>query len=686
MDKEYKLSLLVTASTSAASRAVKGLETQLEKLSRKGGAGGFLAGFGGTALTSLQFGLSAAGRGISLLGQTGMAVFRGLWGGMSWLAGGVKAILGGAFSLVTGTLKTMGIAAAATAGAVYAAVKAMGPASFMEDAMTQMIVLLGSADKAKARMAWIKDFEMKTPFDIKQLTTAANLMESFGVFSKRNLTAFGNAASAFRQQITDIIMPMSKLRQGLFEGESLGRFGITRQALKGEGVQFGKQGNLLTPGPEAFEATIRFLEKRFGGLMSKTAQNWSGLLSTISSRWFQLWANFGEGALKYGKGALKAIIDTFDFINAKIRSIDWRGPGNALLIGFTAASALVKDLFDPARRKAIFADVATFGKGLWDAAKMVPEALLQSLGGTLDNFFTNFGTLASNFADVLKAAFEFGAAALEVAVGAMSEKFKWNIGLGVEKMLQGKGVGWETTKADIALQMQAAQNIAGRAAPGSDLMRGVKTPAEAAARLGVLGQATGRDLVGATKAEYDRLLSEHWGAPGAGRLATAGKGLATAAAGMGRGLVGTLDVKPLKPALGAAGGAVAGLLDAQFFGRLEAAAATVAMQALRDRTPRTYAAQYLRSRSNIGQETWQTVTLTEAQAQAKRGQAGWRVGAPNSLAGDIAAGQPGRTRDDDAMRRVIEAGDGTKANTRDMLNELRRMVQPLESIAAWLKG
>ncbi len=415
MGKQYNLSLVIDAATAKAMTKIRGLETALGKVGAGGGLKGLSAGGLGLGLSGLRLGIGGIGGALSsvtsLAGgflSVGRMAFSALLAPVRMLASAISSIVGGAIKGVGILLKGMAVGFGAAVGAVYGAVKAMAPAGFLEGANIQMETLLGSADKARQRMAWLKDFETKTPFDLKQLVTAANLMESFGVYSERSLKAFGNAASAFGQQITEVVGPMTKLKQGMFDSRSLGAFGITREALAGEGVQFGAGGDLQTPGLEAYDAALRYMEKRFDGLMDRQAKSWNGLLSTMSSRWFTLWGNLGQGALRYGKGALDEIIKGFDFLNAKALEVDWSGIGEKLVKGFATARQIMFDLFDQAKRQEMVGAAKETLSLLPKALGDVGRALVKDIGATLGNVLANIKPIGAWLMDGLQGAFRFG--------------------------------------------------------------------------------------------------------------------------------------------------------------------------------------------------------------------------------------------------------------------------------------
>jgi len=413
------LRLVIDASTARAVGKIARLQLQLGRLQKQGGLRGLGAGGLLTGLGAAKIGV--AGLGASLSAATALAggfmsvgtmAFRAVMMPVKLLASAVSGVLGGALRGVRLLTKTTMAALAAGIGSVWAGLKAMKPSGFMEQANLTMNIMMKNVDKAKSRMKWLTEFEIRTPFNIKELIQGANLFEAFGLFSKRTMEAAGDAASAFGKRIVDIVPVLAKLKSGIWETESLALFGITREKMRDYGLKFDPQGTLKSSGEEAFVATIGMIEKQYGGMMAKVAKTWNGLLSTISSRWFMMWANMGQGALPYLKPVLSEIIGVFDVVNQKMLSIDWSDVGTKLLLGVKTAGQVIKDLFDPIRRGEMKLAISETLERLPAALKAVGLGIAQDIASTLLSVLDSIRPLGAWFLDGLQGVFRFGAALL----------------------------------------------------------------------------------------------------------------------------------------------------------------------------------------------------------------------------------------------------------------------------------
>lgn len=490
----FRLSVVIGASTTEAVSAIHGLETRLRHLQSQGGVRGGLAGGLATGLSGIRVGVSALGSTLSTasmafgaLGMAGRLAFGTVMLPLRVLTHAVSAGLRLAVGIGKTALAGLGAAAAAAGGAVYAAVKALGPAANRERTAVSWEVLLGSPQKAQKRVGFLKQFEAETPFDFREVDQGARLMQTFGIYSQRTLRIVGDAVSAFGKRIDDAVGPLSKLRQGLFESESLGLIGITRESLRAEGVRFGAQGNLETPGVEAYEAALRSLEKRFGGMMARISRTWEGLMSTLGSSWDNLWATLGERALGPAKGVLREIIGTVDDLARRAAGFEIPGLGKAV-VAARMLRTLIGDLFDRQKR----GELADAGM---ETARRVPEflgglglELVGELGTLFGNFVTNFGGVVSLMGNVFVGAWRVGVALLREAWSAMSSE----------------------AHDKIAMAFEASPLYLGRSKPTTERVAAAEKTAigETFRTPGAAGWRTGRNTPGLRNAWSARTLTE----------------------------------------------------------------------------------------------------------------------------------------------------------------------------------
>lgn len=323
--KTYKLSLLVTADTASAAAHIGRLEKKLKNLAVRGGIGGATVNIGAKALGGLKGAVSTAGGMLSgLLGIAGK-VTSGIFWGFKKLAG----FIGGAFSFAikgaTRLVKYLGIAAGAATAAVYGAVKALGPAGSIEKYSIQLEVMLGTAEKARQRLQYLRQFASTTPFQLPQVVEAANLMEAFGVFSKRSFTAAGDAAAAFSKDLTEIVRSLGYLSTGRTGEalESLARIGVTRPKLAKMGVEFSKTGELQSSVQAAMDAVIIYMERNFGGMMKRQSRTFFGAMSNLKDAVWNAFADAGKGVVGYATEAVRMISEAVSLVGKRVAEFDW---------------------------------------------------------------------------------------------------------------------------------------------------------------------------------------------------------------------------------------------------------------------------------------------------------------------------------------------------------------------------
>ena len=140
---------------------------------------------------------------------------------------GVIAKLGGAVGSVgLGAALAAAAAGAVALGAGLAFIKdASGKAAGIESLTMQFETLLGSADKAKERMAEIKRFAASTPFEVANLSETSKLLQTLGgdmLATGAGLRMVGDAASIAGQPIQEVGLHMGRLFNAITSGTSAG--------------------------------------------------------------------------------------------------------------------------------------------------------------------------------------------------------------------------------------------------------------------------------------------------------------------------------------------------------------------------------------------------------------------------------------------------------------------------------
>lgn len=132
---QYKLSLIVTASTAPASWGAAQVSAR-----------------GGRLLTGLF--------------KVAKGVVGGIASGFRKAAKVVTGVFAFAIETATRLVKYLGIAAGAATAAIWGAITALSPAGSIEKYTIQLEVMLGTAEKAQQGLTYLRKFASTTPFQL----------------------------------------------------------------------------------------------------------------------------------------------------------------------------------------------------------------------------------------------------------------------------------------------------------------------------------------------------------------------------------------------------------------------------------------------------------------------------------------------------------------------------------------
>lgn len=188
---------------------------------------------------------------------------------------------------------------AATAGGVIAAiggiVKGVASNAEFERYETQFGVLLGSTDKAKARLQDLAKFGAQTPFELPEVVKADKILQGFGLHSEEAAKKFGfsgeqirtiagDVASGTGSSFEEMSLLLGKFSAGA-TGEAISRMaelGIaSRQDLAKMGLEFDKSGALLSPLPKAMNVVLQLMKDKYGGMMQAQSSTFEGMISNL---------------------------------------------------------------------------------------------------------------------------------------------------------------------------------------------------------------------------------------------------------------------------------------------------------------------------------------------------------------------------------------------------------------------
>lgn len=153
-----------------------------------------------------------------------------------------------------------------------------------------------AAEEAKVRLAELNKFGAETPFELPQLAQAEKVLLGFGLTGQRALQLTGKSAADLRTIIGDVsagvgvdfgelAVTFGKFSTGA-TGEAIARLQelgiVTKEELRGMGVEFDKAGSLVSPVPQALTAAITIAQQKFGGGMAQLSQTFEGRMSTLA--------------------------------------------------------------------------------------------------------------------------------------------------------------------------------------------------------------------------------------------------------------------------------------------------------------------------------------------------------------------------------------------------------------------
>ena len=246
-------------------------------------------------------GANEAAAGLRSVGAARKDLETGGSGGLSGLTGALKSasegagVLKGALSTAAGVV--LGGAIESLAGGIAGIGKAMLDSNAEFERYTvQLTTLTGSSLKAKATLKELADFGASTPFELPEIARAEKVLLGFGLTGQRAIEKTGRNSKELRsiagdiaagtgQSFEDVSTLIGKFSSGA-TGEAISRFQelgiVTKEQLKGVGIEFDKAGSLTSPLDKALKATLDLAGDKFGGGMKALSNTFEGQLSTLS--------------------------------------------------------------------------------------------------------------------------------------------------------------------------------------------------------------------------------------------------------------------------------------------------------------------------------------------------------------------------------------------------------------------
>jgi len=226
-----------------------------------------------------------------------------------------------------------GLKFAAAVGAATAAMAAFAAIKFVKDSSKAAAdfekmgagfeILLGSAEKAQARLAAIQKMSMATPFEPKELIEASKTLQALGGDAAAigdGLDMIGDAAAITGKDLQVIAENVAKVFQGLTAGGEAGEavnqlmlmvpgFDKVAAGIKETVVEMRKGDRAFMTQAEALEVIQKGFVETAGGMV-KLANTVGGKVSTMRGHLDMLRIAFGTGINRGLATGLDAMNDT----------------------------------------------------------------------------------------------------------------------------------------------------------------------------------------------------------------------------------------------------------------------------------------------------------------------------------------------------------------------------------------
>lgn len=223
-------------------------------------------------------------------------------------------------SLLANRLATAMVAAGTlAAGALAGLGKAViATSAKFEGYQTSLETIEGSAEKAKAAMAWVSNFAAKTPYELDGVTEAFIKLRAYGFDPMDGtLKTLGDTASAMNKPLMQAVEAFADA--ATFEFERLKEFGI-KSSQKGDQVTFRWQQNgkemtktVKKNGKEVTKFLLDTFGNRFNNAMERQSKTWNGMMSNLGDSWDDFKRRIGDaGFFDAAKRRLKGVLDYVD--------------------------------------------------------------------------------------------------------------------------------------------------------------------------------------------------------------------------------------------------------------------------------------------------------------------------------------------------------------------------------------
>ena len=289
----------------------------------------------------------------------------------------------------------------------------------LESSKVSWGVLLGSSEAAEKQLKTLYGFAATTPFEFPEVEKASRLLQTFGgeaLNTEASLKLVGDIAAGVGQPFADVAMWTGRMYDAIKSGRPFGEAAARLQemgAMSGETrarlEALQKEGKA---GPEIWGEFAASMG-RFGGMMEKQSQTFSGRLSTLRDTLNMFAATAGKpifDLLSRGLGRLNAALASPALTNF-VQSLSQRLVGAIEAIGRSRGLQLLRDAvttFQQAFRGQWFGAATTeingfvrlvgvWGTQLGGIVKAVRTLFSGEEDATLSNFLVNMTTTFGRF-------------------------------------------------------------------------------------------------------------------------------------------------------------------------------------------------------------------------------------------------------------------------------------------------
>jgi tape measure domain-containing protein len=238
--------------------------------------------------------------------------------------------IGGAVRTVTGGLAQFGLAvqgvqtAAALITAPFRGV--IETAAEFEKLGLRLEALEGSAAGAAKAMAWVRDFAVKTPLEVRDVADAYAALKNVGIDptagALQALTDANAKAGGSAQQLGNVVLAVSQMwgkariqteEMNQLSERSIPAWGALSRALGKSEAEVRKLAESGKLGRAEIKLLVQQLGRDAAGASEKFAGSWEGILSNLSEHWTNFRLKIAEaGVFDALKGALQGLLATLD--------------------------------------------------------------------------------------------------------------------------------------------------------------------------------------------------------------------------------------------------------------------------------------------------------------------------------------------------------------------------------------